>query len=84
MFVTFDLMLERHVCLTRSTDFVIHKQFLTIHYEYGRGVIGIRVDCVILTCVRALRSLVHVKVEPRSTSRLIATLFILPLFYLRD
>ena len=30
------------------------------------------------------RSLVSVKVEPRSTSRLISALFILPLFYLRD
>ena len=30
------------------------------------------------------RSLVSVKVEPRSTSRLISTLFILPLFHLRD
>ena len=31
-----------------------------------------------------VRSHVSVKVEPRSTSRLISTLFILPLFYLRD
>ena len=30
------------------------------------------------------RSLVSVKVEPRSTSRLSSALFILPLFYLRD
>ena len=30
------------------------------------------------------RSHVSVKVEPRSTSRLISTLYILPLFYLRD
>ena len=30
------------------------------------------------------RSLVSVKVEPRSTSRLISALFNLPLFYLRD
>ena len=30
------------------------------------------------------RSLVSVKVEPRSTSRLCSALFILPLFYLRD
>ena len=30
------------------------------------------------------RSKVSVKVEPRSTSRSISTLFILPLFYLRD
>ena len=29
-------------------------------------------------------SLVSVKVEPRSTSRLSSALFILPLFYLRD
>ena len=29
-------------------------------------------------------SLVSVKVEPRSTSRLRSALFILPLFYLRD
>ena len=31
-----------------------------------------------------VRSHVSVKVEPRSTSRLISTLFILSLFYLRD
>ena len=31
-----------------------------------------------------VRSHVSVKVEPRSTSRLISTLYILPLFYLRD
>ena len=31
-----------------------------------------------------VRSRVRVKVEPRSTSRLISTLFILSLFYLRD
>ena len=30
------------------------------------------------------RSDVSVKVEPRSTSRLFSTLYILPLFYLRD
>ena len=30
------------------------------------------------------RSLVSVKVEPRSTPRLSSALFILPLFYLRD
>ena len=30
------------------------------------------------------RSLVSVKVEPRSTSRLSSALFILPLFFLRD
>ena len=30
------------------------------------------------------RSLVSVKVEPRSTSRLLLTFYILPLFYLRD
>ena len=30
------------------------------------------------------RSLVSVKIEPRSTSRLSSALFILPLFYLRD
>ena len=30
------------------------------------------------------RSLVSVKVEPRSTSRLSSAVFILPLFYLRD
>ena len=30
------------------------------------------------------RSHVSIKVEPRSTSRLISTLYILPLFYLRD
>ena len=30
------------------------------------------------------RSLVSVKVEPRSTSRLRSAVFILPLFYLRD
>ena len=30
------------------------------------------------------RSLVSVKVEPRLTSRLISTLYMLPLFYLRD
>ena len=30
------------------------------------------------------RSHVSVKVEPRSTSRLISTLYILPLFYLSD
>ena len=30
------------------------------------------------------RSLVSVKVEPRSTSRLSSARFILPLFYLRD
>ena len=30
------------------------------------------------------RSLVSVKVEPRSTSRLSSALFILPLLYLRD
>ena len=51
---------------------------------------------VVFTCVRAYvrkiyvckamyeRSLVSVKVEPLSTSRLSSTLFILPLFYLRD
>ena len=31
-----------------------------------------------------VRSRVRVKVEPRSTSRSISTLYILPLFYLRD
>ena len=31
-----------------------------------------------------VRSHVSVKVEPRTTSRLISTLYILPLFYLRD
>ena len=30
------------------------------------------------------RSHVIIKVEPRSTARLISTLYILPLFYLRD
>ena len=53
---------------------------------------------VIFTCVRTYvkstfankigamheRSLVSVRVEPRSTSRLSSALFILPLFYLRD
>ena len=46
--------------------------------------------CVKLTFANKIeavheRSLVRVKVEPRSTSRLISALFILPLlFYLRD
>ena len=53
---------------------------------------------VIFTCVRTYvkstfankigamheRSLVSVRVEPRSTSRLSSALFSLPLFYLRD
>ena len=49
---------------------------------------------VIFTCVKFMfankieamyeRSHVSVKVEPPSTSRLISTLHILPLFYLRD
>ena len=62
--------------------------------------LSLRVDfqcCVIFKCARAEkftfanrieamheRSLVSVKVEPRSTSRLCSALFILPLFYLRD
>ena len=25
LFVTFDIMLEKHVCFTRSCDFIIHK-----------------------------------------------------------
>ena len=45
--------------------------------------------CVKFTCANKIeamheRSLVSVKVEPRSTSRLSSALFILPLFYLRD
>ena len=53
----------------------------------------LRVDLhcrVIFTCVRAAmyefyeRSRLSLKVEPRSTSRLTSTLYILPQYYLRD
>ena len=31
LFVTFDIMLLRYICLTRGCDFVIHKLFLKFH-----------------------------------------------------
>ena len=40
LFVIFDIMLGRHILLTPSCDFVIHKKFLKFHSEYVR-VIGI-------------------------------------------
>ena len=45
-----------------------------------------RVKFTIANRIEAMyeRSLVSVKEEPRSTSRLISTLYILPLFHLRD
>ena len=52
------------------------------------------ISTIIFTCVKFKfankigavyeRSQVSLKVEPRLTSRLISTLYILPLFYLRD
>ena len=33
LFLTLDMMLGRHICLTRSCDFVIHKQLLEQYKE---------------------------------------------------
>ena len=65
----------------RTVVFVL---FLRVDFQYR----------VVFTCVNFTfankievmheRSLVSVKVEPRSTSRSSLALFILPLFYLRD
>ena len=62
--------------------------------EQPKGLFPVSRNFYVRTCVKFTfankieamheRSLVSVKVEPRSTSRLSSALFILPLFYLRD
>ena len=61
---------------------------LRVDFQCSRVIFNVR-TCVKFTFANEIeavyeRSLVSVKVEPRSTSRLCSALFILPLFYLRD
>ena len=36
LFATFEIVLGRHICFTRSSDFVIQKLFLKFHSELYR------------------------------------------------
>ena len=77
---------------TRARMIITAFRSLLVYYPWG--LIPLSRNFYVRTCVKFTfankigvlceRSYVSVKVEPRSTSRLISTLYILPLFYLRD